>query len=163
MAFHSAWKTFHTKFATTLQKLKRYWDLLSDEKITATILEVQDLRVSVEDKLDELARKVQDLHIDDNESAALKYQEQLEKKRQFVLSKLDAPDYEYDFERASEERQGTSSGNWVLENETFQGWVDVTTSENRTLYVHEIPGTGKSLACRLLGLLPMDRVANHSV
>lgn len=142
MAFHSSWTTFKTRFGGTVRELKKYRDLLSDEKITATILEVQELRQSMEEKLDEISRKVDDLQINADESAAFRYREQVDNKRQFVLKKIDPPDYECDFERASKERQGTGSGNWLLGHATFQEWVDPTSPNHWGLYVSGIPGTG---------------------
>ena len=142
MAFHSAWKTFKAHFGSSLKNLKRYRDLLSDDKITATIIEVKSLRQSMEEKLDELSRKVEGLHIVDHETEALRHRELVDKKRQVVLSKLDAPDYRYDFEKACKERRGTSSGDWILGHPAFQEWAKMDTSDPRTLYLHGIPGTG---------------------
>ncbi|KAK0728767.1 hypothetical protein B0T26DRAFT_869746 [Lasiosphaeria miniovina] len=151
-AFHSSWKTFKSRFGGTLTDLKRYRDLLSDEKITATIIEVRESRQSMEEfhqsmkgKLDEPSRNLQELHIGDRESEELRCREQLDKKRQFVLSKLDAPDYYSDLERASNEQRGTTSGERIFSHPTFQQWMDMSTVEHRSLYLHGIPGTGKTI------------------
>lgn len=141
--FHSSWRTFSTRFGPTLNNLKRHRDLLSDEKLTAAIVGVQDFRQSIEDKLHELSRKVQDLHLDNDKSRTLQDQEQLERQRQFVLSKLNPPDYHYDFERASKERQITPSGDWILNDTTYKKWTDTTNMEHRTLYLNGIPGAGQ--------------------
>ncbi|KAM7203083.1 hypothetical protein V8F33_002431 [Rhypophila sp. PSN 637] len=145
IAFHSSWRTFKTHFGGTVKDLKRYRDLISDEKITATILEVQELGQSMEERMDELSRKLEHLQVDVDQSSAMQHREQLDKKRQFVLSKLDPPTFEDDFERASKERRGTPSGSWILDNATFQDWADVTCSKHRTLYVNGSPGTGKTI------------------
>jgi hypothetical protein len=125
-----------------LAKLKRHRDLLSDEKITAAIIEVQDFRQSFEDRLDELSREVQKLNLGNDEQQSLRQSEDLDRKRQLVLSKLNPPDYEYDLERASSEREASTSGNWLLSDHRFQHWSDVATMERRTLYLNGIPGTG---------------------
>ncbi|KAM7210934.1 Ankyrin repeat-containing domain protein [Rhypophila decipiens] len=145
IAFHSSWRTFKTQFGGTVKDLKKYRDLISDEKITATILEVQELGQSMEERMDELSRQLEHLRVDVDQSFAMRHREQLDKKRQFVLSKLDPPAFEDDFERASKERRGTPSGSWILDNATFQDWADVTCSKHRTLYMNGSPGTGKTI------------------
>ncbi|KAK4209150.1 hypothetical protein QBC37DRAFT_378333 [Rhypophila decipiens] len=145
IAFHSSWRTFKTQFGGTVKDLKKYRDLISDEQITATILEVQELGQSMEERMDELSRQLEHLQVDVDQSFAMRHREQLDKKRQFVLSKLDPPAFKADFERASKERRGTPSGSWILDNVTFQDWTDVTCSKHQTLYVNGSPGTGKTI------------------
>ena len=142
--FHSSWKTFKSQFGSTLRDLQRYRDLLSDEKITATIIEVQKLRQSMESKLGELSRQLQDLQLAGDDDAMLRKREELEQKRRFVLEKLDAPNHADDLERASMERRGSPSGEWILGNSTFLEWSDMSSLEHRTLHVHGSPGTGTS-------------------
>lgn len=146
MAFHSAWKTFRTQFGRTLASLKRHHDLLADEKITATILEIRDLDQPVqplEDKLDGMSRRLEGIHISVDESAILRQKQQLNDKRRLVLTSLDPPDYHNDLENTSKERGVGSSGNWILNNDTFKEWVEMAGVENRTLYLNGIPGTGR--------------------
>lgn len=125
-----------------MNKLKRHRDLLSDEKLTAAIVELQDLRQSMEDKLDELSRKLQGLHLEDEENGALRHREQVDRQRQLVLSKLDAPSFQHEFEKASRERQNTPSGNWILGHRTYKEWTDMKKTEHKTLYLNGSPGTG---------------------
>ncbi|KAK4225967.1 hypothetical protein QBC38DRAFT_510751 [Podospora fimiseda] len=127
LMFQSFWKTFQNKFGGTLAKLKRHQQLLSDEKITAAIFEVRDLRQSVEDNLGDQKK-------------------QLEDKRQFVISKLDASGYHADLEFAFKQRGGGEYGDWILSNNTFQDWVEIGSMEDgvKTLYIHGIPGTDPS-------------------
>lgn len=143
--FHSSWRTFTTHFGPIFSKMKRHRDLLSDEKITATILEVQDMRESMEDKLQELSRRLEELHLSTDEDRVLQQRERLDKRREFVFSKLGAPVYQNDFERASRERHQTSSGDWILNDDTYKKWIDTTSLEHRTLYLNGIPGTGEWL------------------
>ncbi|KAK3363959.1 hypothetical protein B0T25DRAFT_470206 [Lasiosphaeria hispida] len=152
--FHSSWRTFRTKFSGDLVRLKRHRDLLSDEKITATILDLQDFRESVEEKLNELSRKVQDLHLEDEERETLRRRQQLDHKRQFVLSKLDPPNYQSDCEEAMKQRHGSCSGDWISQDRTFQAWADPVENGHKTLYLSGIPGAGKTiLASRIVGHL----------
>lgn len=143
--FHSSWRTFTTHFGPIFSKMKRHRDLLSDEKITATIFEVQDMRESMEDKLQELSRRLQQLHLSTDEDKVLQQRERLDKRREFVFSKLGAPDYQSDFERASKERHETPSGDWILNNDTYQKCINAASMEYNTLYLNGIPGTGEWL------------------
>jgi hypothetical protein len=140
--FHASWKTFRSHFGSALRDLKKYRDLLSDEKITATIIEVQELRQSMEWKLGELSRQLQNLHLVDEDTAALRREEELFKKRCFVLEKLGAPDHVYDLEKASAERRGTQFGDWLISHPSFWEWSDPSTPVHRTLHIHGSPGTG---------------------
>jgi hypothetical protein len=145
--FHSSWKTFRSQFESTLRDLKKHRDLLSDEKITVTILEVRELRSSMESKLSELSRQLQHMQLADEDSAVLQRQEELEKKRSFIIGKLDAPNHAYDLDRASAERRGSSTGNWILDNPTFLEWSDTSSPGHCMLHVHGSPGTGKLREC----------------
>ncbi|KAH6624506.1 hypothetical protein B0J18DRAFT_456785 [Chaetomium sp. MPI-SDFR-AT-0129] len=143
--FHSAWRTFKTQFGPILTKLKQHRELLSDEKLTATIADVRQSVRSIEDKVGELSRHLQRLHIIDNEEAARRHREDLIGKRQFVLSKLDPPDYYCDLERASNQRWDSASGGWIEADTAFDLWVDTTMIQSRALYLTGIPGTGKTI------------------
>jgi hypothetical protein len=143
MFFHSSWKTFRSQFGSTLRNLKKYRDLLSDEKITATILEVQELRQSMESKLSELSRRLEYLQLADEESSVLEKNEEAVKKRSFVLAKLGAGDYAYDLEKASAERRCSPSGDWILEEPVFLEWLNTTSADRQILHVHGSPGTGQ--------------------
>ena len=132
-----------------MRDLKKYRDLLSDEKITATILEVHKLRQSMEDKLSELSRQVQDLQLEDEDSAAIRRQEELDKRRRFVLERLDGPDTTTELEKASGERRGTHSGEWILGDAAFQEWLNFSKPESRMLHLHGSPGTGQDNELRL--------------
>jgi len=140
--FHSSWKTFRTTFEPILAKLKRHQALLSDEKLTVAIDEVRDSREALEDKLGELSRQFQQFHLDSQEERLLHLREALDRKRNFVLAKLDPPDQMSDLEKASEERKKPASGDWLLIEDGFQRWARLDTMEHRELYLHGIPGTG---------------------
>ena len=142
-AFHSAWKTFKTQFGPILAKLKRHRELLSGEKLAAAVADVHQSVQSVEDKVDTLSRQLERLHFVNDEEVSRRHREDLERKRQFVLSKLDPPDYYCDLEKALNERRDSTSGNWLLADATFRQWADITTMEPRALYLHGIPGSGK--------------------
>lgn len=44
---------------------------------------------------------------------------------------------------ASEDRNWSSSGSWVLSNPTFQQWSDRNTKGHGILYLNGIPGAGE--------------------
>jgi hypothetical protein len=129
-----------------LSKLKRHRDLLSDEKLTTAVLEVQKLGQSVgsvEDKLDHISRRLAALQLSADNDTVIRLKRDLDEKRKFVLSVLDPPDYESDLDRAFKERQSVTAGDWIFENETFKQWAQSdNSSEVLTLYLNGIPGTG---------------------
>ncbi|KAK4165547.1 hypothetical protein QBC43DRAFT_315446 [Cladorrhinum sp. PSN259] len=147
--FHSAWKTFRSQFGDVLIKLKRHRDLLSDEKLTTAVLEVQKLGQSVgsvEDKLDHISRRLAALQLSADKDTVIRLKRDLDEKRKFVFSELDPPDYESDLDKAWKERQSGSAGDWIFENETFKQWAQSTNNpEVLTLYLNGIPGTGKTV------------------
>lgn len=124
--------------------------MLSDEKITVLLTEVNDFRQSFEEKFDELSRQILRLHLDNNDEESLRHQEALNRKRQFVVSKLDPPDYGLDLERAFKERGGSTSGDWLRTDAAFCQWTDLTTMDPQVLYLNGIPGTGGWAGSRLV-------------
>jgi len=99
--FHSAWKTFDTNFQPILTKLKRHSTLLSSERIAAEVQSLQEStetkaaerHQSVEDKFHELSLQLQKLHLEDKTQKVAQQEQRLQEKRQFVLVKIDAPDF----------------------------------------------------------------------
>jgi len=126
-----------------LSKLKRHRDLLSDEKITAAIFEVQDMRESIERQLETLSRKFQELHLDIDESKVLQQRVRRDKQREFVFHKLGAPGYQYDFDRAARERSKNESGDWILNEDIYKEWTDTGIVGTKVLYLNGIPGAGE--------------------
>ncbi|KAK4214473.1 hypothetical protein QBC37DRAFT_387130 [Rhypophila decipiens] len=164
IVFDSAWKTFRAEFGPILTKLKRHRELLSGESLTALVTNVHQSVQSIEDKVDALTREVQRLHLVDSENADRKRHEDIHSKRQFVLTKLKPPDYHHDFEKALNERCDSTSGDWLLADDKFRGWADMTTMKPGALYVNGIPGSGKTVitsrAIQYLGQLRENRNAN---
>lgn len=99
--------------------------------------------MSMEEKLQELSRKMQKLQIESDEDRLLQQQKRLGERREFVLSKLDAPDYHSDLERATRERHETSSGDWIVDDQTFNDWSDTDVAGHKTMYLNGMPGTGE--------------------
>ncbi|KAI1330306.1 WD40 repeat-like protein [Xylariaceae sp. FL0255] len=115
--FHSAWKTFDTKFRPILQSLASRRKLLESEKGSATLYEIQTLRQELSKKLEEQSHKVAEVILD-----------------------LQAPNYAIDQETATEDRHRSKSGSWVFEHPQFQAWSKNDVTGHKALYVNGIPG-----------------------
>ena len=139
--FYSSWKTFKTRFGPIIGSLRRYRELISVEKLTITISEVRDLREFVEENFETLAKRLEELYLEDE--GTLRLQEQRGRKLQFVLNKFDVADCQKDLEHARRERRHhNASGDWIFDHPLFKEWADLTIRRNSTLYLNGIPGAG---------------------
>lgn len=125
--FRSSWKTFETQFRRILDSLARHKDLIESEKGTVTLFEIQDLNERTKLQLKETTGREQIRQVS------------------VLLEKLNAPDYHLDQCAASEHRRGRSSGSWVLLDEKFLKWANISAEENPLLYIHGIPGAGTNI------------------
>jgi hypothetical protein len=136
-----------------LDSLKRHRQLLSDEKLTAVLEEVQESRAVAEDKLDDLSKQIKD-NIDSlketMEKTNVEFQHSLLERKSIITAKLDPPDYEMDQQWAYAQRHSKSFGNWVLEEPSFESWLHGDTLPSGTLYLHGIPGSGKQFVLYLV-------------
>lgn len=115
-----------------MDSLNRRRELLETEKGSATLHEISRSREEIATLSEELRRQG---HI-----------ERLEKHKwrlAQVKEKLQAPNYQLDQEIAAEDRNGSTSGTWVLQNSAFQKWADMSTKEHGILFVNGIPGAGE--------------------
>jgi hypothetical protein len=74
-----------------------------------------------------------------------KQQEALREQRLFIEQKLGPPDYEANQHRALQQRFH-ASGDWILKDPSFVSWLDPRNSSSSTLYLHGMPGAGKTRA-----------------
>ncbi|KAH8693390.1 hypothetical protein GQ44DRAFT_595961, partial [Phaeosphaeriaceae sp. PMI808] len=165
------WKTFETSFRPILDSLKRHRSLLSDEKLTAAIAEIQDIRKLTVAKSDELSQQLhnrfQELLKQLYESQeglrkkeAGQEQEALRQQRRIIEEKLGPPDYEADQRRALEQCF-SSSGEWILKDQNFLNWLHPRNPSNSILYMHGMPGAGKTtLVSRIIAHLRSQRKAS---
>jgi len=159
-----AWKTFESSFKPILDSLKRHRALLSDEKLTAAIAEIQVVRRLAVTRFNEQSAQLdtrfyelqQELHnrFQDLTKRWYESQEKLVKKeaeerqealrlqRRIIAEKLGPSDYEADQQRASEQRFPTS-GEWILKDASFLNWLESRDQSNCILYMSGIPGAGK--------------------
>ncbi|KAJ0123834.1 hypothetical protein J7T55_012304 [Diaporthe amygdali] len=136
----AAWKTFDTEFQPLLQSLANRRDLLESEKGSASLYEISKAR---EEMAARHEAKKQELR-----------QDEIEKRKWHLLqikNQLEAADYQQDQEMASEARDETDSGNWVLQSPAFKHWANKTATRHSVLYVHGIPGAGKEYVVILRG------------
>ncbi|KAF2684142.1 hypothetical protein K458DRAFT_279973, partial [Lentithecium fluviatile CBS 122367] len=160
----SAWKTFETSFKPILDSLKRHRALLSDEKLTAAIAEIQNTHqlavtkfneqsAQSNTRFDELSQQVhntfQELSkrlYENQEKLAQKedkeQQQAMHLQRCIIKDKIRPPDYEADQRLASEQRFSVS-GDWILKDPSFLNWLHSQNPSCGTLYVHGMPGAGK--------------------
>lgn len=131
--FKSAWKKFNTEFQPVIESLARRRQLLESEKGSASLYEISKARQELATWHDERKREAR--------------LENLEKHKQRLLQikeKLAAADYEQDQEMATEARSGVKTGDWLLKTPAYRKWADTTTTGHDVLYVHGVPGAGKS-------------------
>ncbi|KAJ0425196.1 hypothetical protein BJY00DRAFT_308523 [Aspergillus carlsbadensis] len=117
--FKSSWKVFNSNFKRILDSLQRHKDIIESEKSTLTVYEIQTLR-------DDEAARFNETRLDS------------------ILNKINAPNCYLDQETVSEHRENSQSGKWVLDHEKFKQWHDAPAGSNPLLYVHGIPGAGKT-------------------
>ncbi|KLP18132.1 Uncharacterized protein LW94_12089 [Fusarium fujikuroi] len=143
--FHSAWKTFKTKFDPILKSLERHRIMLSEEKLTAVMEETQKQGHSIQDKLDQLHRQLQERDQKNAERDLTAHQSRIDQQYSTVESRIDAPNYHEDYEIASQKRFQNTSGRWILSHPLVSEWLDHSSKANGKIYLSGIPGAGKTV------------------
>ncbi|RBR14483.1 uncharacterized protein FIESC28_07719 [Fusarium coffeatum] len=161
--FHSAWKTFKTQFDPILKSLERHRTMLSEEKLTAVMEEIQAQSLAnqqkldgvvgetrrhgqcVQDRLDRLEAELQERARVDAARDLIAHQDQVQQQHRIIESKLDAPDCYVDHELASRKRFQSTSGNWILGHPLVSEWLDFNSKDRRKIYLSGIPGAGKTI------------------
>ncbi|KAJ3548304.1 hypothetical protein NM208_g1070 [Fusarium decemcellulare] len=163
--FDYAWKTFRTRFKPILDSLKRHRELLSDEKLTATILEIQAgrgdvraIRQTIETRFDELSRKLERGLVETRERETRALQESLMHKRRLISAQLCPGNYAVDQQAAFSQWSSSTSENWVLQDKRFKNWLQPGPNTDRVLYLHGMPGAGKTtLVSRIIDHLQSQK------
>ncbi|KAL8707590.1 MAG: hypothetical protein Q9220_007431 [cf. Caloplaca sp. 1 TL-2023] len=125
--FDSSWKTFDTRFRQILDSLERHKSLIESEKGTLVLIETQRTREMAEAQAQEAGERAG------------------RDKVNTLIEKLDPADYGRDQYAASEQRRQHSSGAWLLQNTNYRRWSDLNVECNPLLYLHGIPGAGKTI------------------
>lgn len=148
----SAWKTFETSFRPIIDSLKRHRVLLSDEKLTAVIAEIQDVRqltgsriTDISDQIDtritDVSRQLHEAQKALSEMESTQRRNELHHQRKIVEEKLGSPNYGQAHSHAAKKRF-LDSGNWILNDQQFQKWFHSNTLADNLLYIHGMPGAG---------------------
>ncbi|TVY46999.1 Vegetative incompatibility protein [Lachnellula occidentalis] len=125
--FDSMWKSFEFRFSGILKNFARHRDLVMREVVTIDVVEARELRIKLQQELEQQERKTQNYYLHDS------------------ISWLKLPDEEHDDEldRLAEKRQeGTCE--WVFRNPLFQSWK-IDAHSDAILWVKGIPGAGKTI------------------
>ncbi|EGX44058.1 hypothetical protein AOL_s00210g219 [Orbilia oligospora ATCC 24927] len=142
-----AWPTFKTKFEPIIDSLKRHRDLLSDEKLTVILEELQDSHAIV-DKIPAMLQEINEKLNKLQQSGITKkheLQERTLKQRETVRTKLRSRNYQEDHRTALKKRSISSSGNWVFDSPKFEKWLNGNSGNDSILYINGIPGSGKTI------------------
>lgn len=129
-----------------MDNLKRHRALLSDEKLTVVIEEIQESRgvaeitqqqlsSDIKKQLDEIKESLKKRDIEQRDS--------LLREKCFLVTKFEPPEYDADQHRAYSQRDVPSSGDWVLEDPRFKNWVNGNTRTESVLYLNGMPGSGQ--------------------
>ncbi|KAJ4393682.1 hypothetical protein N0V93_002897 [Gnomoniopsis smithogilvyi] len=149
--FNAAWKTFDTEIQPILQSLTRHRELLESEKGSASLDEISKAREEIA-----ALRETQQQEL---------RSELLEKHRWrllHIMEKLQATDYQQDQEMVTESRNGSDSGRWILNSTEFERWTDRSSLGHAILYIHGIPGAGKTtLVSSIIDHLIVENHKSH--
>lgn len=115
--------------------------------MTAAIAEIQGTRMllstQIQDTYQQLSEQIynnQEIKADLEARAA---GEKLRKDREYIIEKLGNPSYKDDHQTALGQRHA-HSGDWILAHSVLRKWMDQKEPSHSTVYVHGIPGAGKS-------------------
>lgn len=116
--------------------------MLSEEKLTAVMEETQNQGHSIQDKLEQLHRQLQDRDQKDAERDLIAHQSRVDHQYNTIESKVNAPNYHEDYEIASQKRFQKASGRWILSHPLVSEWLDHSSKTNGKIYLSGIPGAG---------------------
>lgn len=121
-----------------MQSLSNRRELLESEKGSASLYEISKAREEMTVRYEETKRKLEQDELQKHKSRLIQ-----------IKDRLKAADYQQDQEMAFETRIGTNSGDWILDVPGFDHWAGKLTTGHHVLYVHGMPGAGKSTCCSL--------------
>ncbi|KAI0971544.1 hypothetical protein F4678DRAFT_87902 [Xylaria arbuscula] len=173
--FDATWKTFRTRFKPILESLKRHKTLLHDLKLDAAVLEIQvgrsdtlnlvqrssdqtvsqitDTRKNINDVYKKLSDQIYDVSNTLDEHRATQRAAVSLQQVNAIIDKLNPPHIEDDQYTALRSCH-KQSGDWVFKDPTYLQWTKSTTSSESVLFIHGMPGAGKTLlASRIISHL----------
>ncbi|KAK0647033.1 hypothetical protein B0T16DRAFT_458896 [Cercophora newfieldiana] len=134
--FHSTWKTFKTRFEPILANLHTRRLLIESYKTAATFSTVEDMRLQLEALTIEANQQAQKREVDGHKDRMSQ-----------IRDKLDIPhipDHEMDRLISTEDVADSTCGQWLFSCPEYVKWADQNTTNHQILYVHGIPGAGKT-------------------
>ncbi|UPL00409.1 hypothetical protein LCI18_011343 [Fusarium solani-melongenae] len=157
--FDCAWNTFKTRCKPIIDSLKRHRTLLSDEKLTAAVVEIQEgrretqeFRDMVEARFSSISRLLEADLEKRSRKEIEERKDSLLQARRTISSHLSPGNYEDDQRSAFSQFFSSPSGDWVLHEPKFQKWLQ--SSNGQVLYLHGMPGAGKTtLTSRIVNYL----------
>ncbi|KAI0440377.1 hypothetical protein F4803DRAFT_527373 [Xylaria telfairii] len=173
--FDSTWKIFKTRFKPIVESLKRHRALLLDERLNAAVLEIQRSRDQTADllaessgqstshfnRLDErikevyagLSSQIYDIRESSKTEKAIQQPVIRSQEMNSIINKLDPPHFEEDQYSALHSCH-PKSGEWLFQTPTYQTWSQSTALPDSVLFIHGMPGAGKTLlASRIISHL----------
>ncbi|KAH6873889.1 hypothetical protein B0T10DRAFT_233779 [Thelonectria olida] len=156
---HATWKTFDTRLGPILQSLSSRRGLLESEKTSASLYEIQAVRENIEKVYKEQTRQATEMNANKQELKIAR-----------IKQRLLVSDYQTDqiMPANVKHRSGNASGQWIFNNAEFLTWSDGTSPGHGVLYVHGIPGAGKTtlmstIIGKLLGEMKADQGSTRCV
>ncbi|KAK6507854.1 hypothetical protein TWF481_006276 [Arthrobotrys musiformis] len=157
-ALDYVWPAFKTKFEPIIESLRRHRELLTDEKSTVILEEVQHAHSILQDIRSRLERLQQGIN-----NQARELRERILKQKENVRTKLRPRDYIEDHRLALNRRVVSSSGNWILADPKFKAWLHGGAAAERILYINGMPGSGKTiLVSTIIDHLSRSRQTNNN-
>ncbi len=133
--FRSYWRDFETKFSGILKALQYHKDLLKEQaEHSLDRIRVQETRRKYDDLRDRLLLEIENRNKD-------------ERQRNYVEVKswIAAPSPQHEHEQACAKRtEEDQSGEWIFQKPQIKEWKDWDTPDNSILWLHGIPGAGKT-------------------
>ncbi|KAL2672283.1 hypothetical protein Neosp_012985 [[Neocosmospora] mangrovei] len=140
---------FHWDKPPIIDSLKRHRTLLSDEKLTAAVIEVQegrretqDFREMVEARFSNISRQLEADLEKRSRKEIEERKDSLLQARRTISSQLSPGNYEGDQRSAFSQFFSSPPGDWVLHEPRFQKWLQ--SPNGQVLYLHGMPGAGKT-------------------
>lgn len=143
------WKDFDATFKSILDDLKRQCDLLDRVAAAQHMAQSQHDSQSLKDLCAEHAMYVKQYKLDRDKlrcAAEEVEKERARNHRDEVLKWISSATMSDLHEQYCKKRQFCpGSGRWILKKEKIEGWKDEEIPTNSILWMHGIPGAGKSL------------------
>ena len=127
------WKNFETTFKQILDNLKTHRGLIKEQ---ATLISFQRQEIFIEQYKRDVEDRSRSLEKQQEEEQWKKYVEILE---WFSASKSTEADH-----AIFQEARSPETGEWILEDEKVQNWLELDVPQSSIIWINGIPGAGQS-------------------